>query len=148
MTLSLHTLKPKKGSRSSKKRIGRGLGSTGSYSGRGVKGQRARSGGRNGLKLQGLRSLMLSTPKNRGFKVTLPRPHVVNVGDLNTEFTNGSKVNPKILLSKRLVSDISAGVKILGTGTLKKKLSVEGCAFSESAKQKIEKAGGTIIATA
>ncbi len=148
MTLSLHTLRPKKGSRSDKKRIGRGLGSKGSYSGRGVKGQRARSGGRDGLKKLGIRSLMLSTPKNRGFKVTLPRPHVVNVGDLNKEFTSGSKINPKILLLKSLVSDISAGVKILGTGSLKKKLTIEGCAFSESAKQKIEKAGGTITATA
>ncbi len=144
MTLSLHTLKSHKGSRKSKKRIGRGLASTGTYSGRGVKGQRARSGGRSGLALKGLRPLMLATPKKRGFTVSTNKPVVINVGDLTTEFANGAKVNPQILKKKGLVDDSSAGVKILGKGEIGIRLIVSGCLVSASAKAKIEKAGGAI----
>lgn len=145
MTLSLHTLQPKKGSRHGKKRVGRGLGSTGSYSGRGVKGQRARSGGRAGLKLRGLRSLMLSTPKKRGFRSPKPKLVVVNVSDLARMFTNGAKVNPKAILAKGLLEDVTSGVKILGKGEIGIKLTIEGCMLSASAKEKIERAGGVII---
>lgn len=145
MTLSLHSLKPQRGSRRSKKRIGRGLASTGTYSGRGVKGQRARSGGRSGLKLKGLRGIMLATPKHRGFTVDRERPVVINIGDLAKTFANGAKVDPKILLKKGIVDDISAGVKILGKGEIGITLSISGCLVSATAKQKIEKAGGAII---
>lgn len=145
MTLSLHSLKPKSGSRRDKKRVGRGLGSTGTYSGRGVKGQRARSGGRSGLKLKGLRPLMLATPKRRGFNVSKPSPVVVNIGDLAKAFANGAKVDPKALLKKGLISDMTGGVKILGKGEIGITLSISGCLISASAKQKIEKAGGAII---
>lgn len=145
MSLSLHTLKPKKGSRATKKRVGRGLGSKGSYSGRGVKGQRARSGGRSGLKLKGLRSLMLSTPKQRGFSSDRPKPAVVNVEDLAKAFVNGAKITPKLLLSKGLVSTTEGGVKILSTGTIGIAITIEGCTASASAKQKIEHAGGKIV---
>lgn len=145
MSLTLHTLQPNKGSRRGKKRVGRGLGSTGSYSGRGVKGQRARSGGRSGLKLKGLRPLMLSTPKNRGFHSLKAKPAVLNVSDLARVFANGSKVNPKLLLKKGLISDISEGVKILGKGEIGITLTIEGCQISMSAKAKIEKAGGIVI---
>ena len=145
MTLSLHTLKSQKGSRKSKKRIGRGLGSTGTYSGRGVKGQRARSGGRSGLALKGLRPLMLATPKKRGFTVSTKKPVVLNIGDLVKEFANGAKVNPKILEKRGLVDDSSCGVKILGKGEIGITLIVSGCLVSVSAKAKIEKAGGAII---
>jgi large subunit ribosomal protein L15 len=146
MVLSLHTLKPKKGARKNPKRVGRGLGSTGSYSGRGVKGQRARSGGRAGLKLKGLRPLMLSTPKKRGFISPKARPVVLNIGDLAHEFINGATVSPKILLKKGMIADASAGVKILGKGVLGIKLTVEGCFLSAAAKQKIEAVGGVIVA--
>lgn len=145
MALSLHTLKPTKGSRRGKKRVGRGLGSKGSYSGRGVKGQRARSGGRSGLKLKGLRPLMLSTPKQRGFHSIKPKAMVVNIGDLAKVFVSGAKVNPKAILKKGLVSDITDGVKILGKGDIGIALTLEGCLVSASAKAKIEKAGGTIV---
>lgn len=145
MNLSLHTIAPKKGSRRQPKRVGRGLGSTGSYSGRGVKGQRARSGGRAGLKLKGIRPLMLATPKKRGFLSAKARMAVVNVGDLAKEFANGSKVNPKALLAKKLISDVSGGVKILGKGEIGIKLTIEDCQVSTSAKQKIESAGGVIL---
>lgn len=143
--LTLQSLKPKKGSRTTKKRVGRGLGSKGSYSGRGVKGQRARSGGRAGLKLKGIREIMLSTPKNRGFRSPKTKPLVVNIKDLAKHFSNNAKVNPKLLQQKGLVSEISSGVKVLGTGDIGIALIVEGCLISEAAKQKIEKAGGKII---
>ena len=145
MSLSLHNLKPQKDSRKGKKRVGRGLGSKGSYSGRGVKGQRARSGGRSGLKLKGLRPLMLATPKNRGFQSLKAHPAVLNIGDLAKAFANGAKVNPKAILKKQLVSDITAGIKILGKGDIGIALSIEGCLVSAPAKAKIEKAGGAII---
>lgn len=145
MSLSLHTIKPKSGSRKSRKRIGRGLGSTGRYSGRGVKGQRSRSGGKSGLQLKGLRKIMLSIPKKRGFKSQKPKPETVNVGVLNKLFKEGSKITPKILFDKKLISGINSGVKILGHGTIGIKVIIEGCQFSKSARVMIEKAGGTII---
>ena len=145
MALSLHTLKPKKGSRPTKKRVGRGLGSTGSYSGRGVKGQRARSGGRAGLKLFGIRGIMLSTPKKRGFRSDKPRAEVVNVADLAKHFINGSKVTPKLLLAKGLIPNSAGPVKILAGGEIGIALTIEGCTASESAKNKIEKAGGKVV---
>lgn len=146
MTLSIHTLQPKKGSRRNKKRVGRGLGSTGSYSGRGVKGQRARSGGRGGLKLFGLRALMLATPKKRGFVSSKVKSVVLNVQDLAKAFTNGAKVNPRVLIEKGLISDTAKSVKILGKGEITIKLTVEDCELSSSAKEKIEQAGGVILA--
>jgi len=144
MPLTLHTLHPSKGSKKSKKRLGRGLASKGSYSGRGVKGQRARSGV-SGLKLRGLRQNMLATPKVRGFKSPAPRLVVVNLSDLNTAFGDGAKVSPKLLLKKGLVQDISTGVKILAKGDLTVKLTVTDCKVSASAKVKIEAAGGTVV---
>lgn len=145
MTLTLDNLKPQKGSHKEKKRVGRGLGSKGSYSGRGVKGQRARSGGRSGLQLKGLRSLMLSTPKSRGFSHAIARPLVVNVEDLAKQFTNGAKVTPKLLMKKGLISDTASGVKILGNGEIGVSLMIEDCKVSKIAKEKIEKAGGTVV---
>ncbi len=144
MTLSLHTIKPKDGSRKTKKRVGRGLASKGRYSGRGSKGQRSRSGGKSGLKLKGIRTIMLSIPKKRGFNSNKPKAQVVNVGSLAKNFKDGSKVTPKQLLSKGLISETKTKVKILGTGSIDIKLSVTGCLVSESAKTKIEKAGGEI----
>lgn len=145
MTLSLHTLKPKKGSRRSKKRVGRGLASTGTYSGRGVKGQRARSGGRRGLKLKGIRPLMLATPKKRGFIVSKPKPAIVNIGDVAKAFAGGAQVNPKTLMKRGLIENMTYGVKILAKGEIAIPLSVSGCLMSASAKEKIEKAGGAVI---
>jgi large subunit ribosomal protein L15 len=146
MTLSLHTIKPKEGSRKSKKRVGRGLGSTGRYSGRGSKGQSSRSGGKSGLKLKGIRTIMLSIPKKRGFNSTKPKAQVVNVGDLARNFKDGSKVGPKQLLEKGLISETKTKIKILGNGTIGIKVSLSGCLVSESAKAKIEKAGGEVVA--
>jgi large subunit ribosomal protein L15 len=145
MALTLHNLKPKKGSKKTKKRVGRGNAGSGTYSGRGLKGQRSRSGGRSGLKLKGLRTMMLSQPKKRGFKSGRTPAAIVNLSDLNKVFANGAKVNPKAIQKKGLVEDISAGVKILAKGDIGVKLTIEDCKISEAAKQKIEKAGGKIL---
>ncbi|MBU0646338.1 50S ribosomal protein L15 [Patescibacteria group bacterium] len=145
MSLTLHTIKPKAGSKKSRKRIGRGLGSTGSYSGRGVKGQRARSGGRSGLQLKGLRKIMLSIPKERGFKSQKPKPETVSLAVLNKVFKEGSKITPKHLLDKELIPTMAHGVKILGKGPISIKVVIEGCQMSQPARALIEKAGGTII---
>lgn len=144
MALTLHKIKSFPGSRKKVKRVGRGLGSKGTYSGRGQKGQKARSGGRKGLKLLGMKRIILSTPKLRGFKSPYAKMSVVNVSDLEKKFKDGEIVNPKTLLEKRLVGKMNVAVKILGDGELKKKLIIEKCAVSASAKEKVEKAGGQI----
>jgi len=91
MPLTLHTIKPFSGSKKKVKRVGRGLGSTGTYSGRGQKGQRARSGGRGGLKLLGMKRIILATPKLRGFKSPYPKMVAVNIGDLEKKFNEVDK---------------------------------------------------------
>lgn len=144
MPLTLHTLRPQKGSQKSKKRVGRGLGSTGTYSGRGVKGQSARSGV-SGLKLQGLRHMMLSMPKRRGFTSGYERAQAVNVDDLSKTFKTGMKVTPKLLEKVGLVGSATSPVKVLGDGAITIAITLSGCRVSASAKQKIEAAGGSIM---
>jgi len=145
MPLSLHTISPKKSSRQTKKRIGRGWASKGKYSGRGMKGQRSRSGGKAGLKKLGMRKIMLATPKNKGFKSGRPKLDVVNVAEINKVFAAGAKVTPKLLLSKGLVSKITNGVKVLGNGSIAISITITDCKVSETAKTKIEQAGGTVV---
>ncbi len=145
MSLTLHNIQPKKGSKKTKKRIGRGLASKGRYSGRGLKGQRARSGGKSGLKLRGLRQVMLATPKKRGFKSQKPKPEAVNLATIAKYFANDAKITPKILISRGLVDKSPAGVKILGRGNITIKLTVSDCYLSAEAKKKIKAAGGTVI---
>ena len=123
MTLGLNDLKYKKAGKRRSKRVGRGNASgKGNYSTRGLKGQRARAGGRGGLKLKGLRPRLLQIPKVRGFKSNKPKPAVVNVGDLNKIFKGNEMVTPRALMAKGLVGQIQNGVKILGKGELDKKL--------------------------
>lgn len=144
MSLTLHTIKPFSKSRKKKKRIGRGLGSGGTYSGKGQKGQRARSGGRKGLKLKGLKQMLLGIPKTRGFKSPYPKMAVVNLGDLDKKFKDGEKITPQILKKAGLANNIENGVKILGKGEMTQKIIFEGFHFSGSAKEKVEKAGGHV----
>lgn len=141
--LSLHTIKPAFGAKKKKTIVGRG-GKRGTYSGRGSKGQRARSGGRKNLKRLGMRKLMEQTPKLRGFKSRRPRPAILNVVDLNSKFKDGDTITALILQERGLVDIIKHGVKILGNGEIKIKVAVKGCRLSASAKEKIEKAGGSI----
>lgn len=146
MPFSLSALKPAAGSRTRARRVGRGPGSgRGKTAGRGTKGQRARSGGRRGLKRLGLKRIFQRVPKHRGFTSIHPRPAIVNVGMLEASFAAGAAVTPKALAAADLVRGVRFGVKILGEGELKKALTVKGCAVSKSAKEKIEKAGGRIV---
>jgi len=128
-----------------RKRVGRG-GKRGTYSGRGIKGQKARAG----RKLKPvIRELIKKYPKLRGykFKPLEQKKAVINVETLEKKFKAGSAINPQTLLKLRLIRRIKGKipkVKILGKGEITKKLVVEGCEISKSAKEKIEKAGGQI----
>lgn len=144
MSFTLSTLKPAEGARRKFRRIGRGIGSgRGVYSGRGRKGQKARAGGRKKLKLKGLRKLIEHLPKVGGFRSKYIHPSIVHVRDLEL-FADGIVITPTVLREKGLVRDIEHGVKILSDGEITKKVTVNGCRVSASAKAKIEKAGGTI----
>jgi len=147
MSLSLHTIRPARGSARNKKRIGRGNASGhGSYSTRGQKGQRSRSGGRNKLKRLGFKQILAATPKNRGFKSAKPKNQVVNLKDLNDNFSAGAKINAASLLKADLIRTVQEKIKILGQGELTlQNLEFEGVKLSDSAKLQIEKMGGKII---
>jgi len=106
MSLSLHTIKPAKGSTKKRKRVGRGNASGhGTYSTRGIKGQKARSGVSN-LKRLGMKMTLMRTPKKRGFKSLKPKDQVLNLTDINKNFKDGDTINPKILLKKGLIDTI------------------------------------------
>jgi len=144
MTITLQNLKPFAGSKTKTKRVGRGNASgRGTYSGKGQKGQRARSGGRKGLTLFGLKKMLQSMPKKRGFKSLASRPVILHIKDLNI-FESGFHIDPKSLLDRGLVRNIKDGVKILGDGELKVAVVISGCEVSKSAQEKIEKAGGKV----
>ncbi|MDP3991053.1 MAG: uL15 family ribosomal protein [Candidatus Pacearchaeota archaeon] len=142
--MQLHEIKPihKKKRR---KRVGRG-GKRGTYSGRGIKGQKSRAGRKL---VPEIRHLIKRYPKLRGyrFKSIHLKPVVVNLGFLEKEFKAGDIVSPEILLKQGLIRRIKGKVptvKILAGGNLVKKIEVEGCKVSKAAKENIEKAGGTV----
>ena len=143
--MKLHELRPATGSKKAPKRVGRGTGSgLGRNAGKGEKGQNARSGGgvRPGFE-GGQMPLYRRLPK-RGFKNPFSKEFVcINLDRLNI-FENGTEITPEVLLERRVVSKVLDGVKILGNGTLEKSLTVKGCKFSKSAKEKIEAAGGKV----
>ena len=142
--MELYQLKPIHKSKK-RKRVGRG-GKRGTYAGRGVKGQRARAGRR--LKPV-IRELIKRYPKLRGYKFKKQafKPAIINIETLEKKFKSGEIVDPKILLEKKLIRRIKGKVpkvKILAKGKLTKKLIIEGCQVSKSAREIIEKAGGQI----
>ena len=154
--LSLSTLKPAQ-KRRPRKRVGRGLGSgKGRYSGRGIKGQKSRAGShkmRAGFE-GGQMPIYMRLPKQRGStsKDAMPiGPHrtttvPVNLRDLDRVFDEGADVTLELLVEKGLIKNTRTDVKILGQGDLKKKLTVTAHAFSATAREKIEKAGGKATA--
>lgn len=139
MTLSLHTIRSNKGATKKRKRVGRGNSSGhGTYSGRGQKGQKSRSGV-SGLKRLGLKKRLLQIPKMRGFKSGKPKNQVVSLNQINNNFKDGADISPKLLLAKRLIGTIKLPVKILGKGELKiKNIKFTGVKLSESVKNQIE----------
>ncbi|HHW54466.1 MAG: 50S ribosomal protein L15 [bacterium] len=141
--MKLHELKPQVGEKKSRKRVGRGIGSgLGKTSGRGHKGQKARSGGgvRPGFE-GGQNPLYVRLPK-RGFKNIFRKEFVeVNIEELN-RFADDTIVTPELLLESGIIKKVKDGVKILGKGELEKKLEVRANRFSKSAVEKITAAGG------
>jgi len=143
MAISLSNLRPGKGAKSDKKRVGRGLGSKGTTAGRGQKGQSSRSGV-GGLKRLGMRHTILATPKNRGFKSLQDKSATISVGDLEKTTIASEVVTPKVLAKKGLIKAGERSVKVLGDGEITHAITIKGCEVSASAKDKIEKMGGKI----
>jgi large subunit ribosomal protein L15 len=119
MSIFIHNLKPARGATKKRKRVGRGNASGhGTYSGRGLKGQKARSGV-SGLKRKGMRQMLLRTPKKRGFKSPRDKAQIVKVSEINKHFREGEIVTPKLLSQRGLIRGPRKKVKILGPGELK-----------------------------
>ena len=137
-------LSPVPGSRHRRKRIGRGYGSGhGRTSGRGSKGQKARSGGgvRRGFE-GGQLPLSKGLPEKRGFvNIFRTEYDVVNVGRLDV-FESGAEVTPQSMVEAGLASSLKKPIKVLGAGELNKALTVKANRFSKQARRKIERAGG------
>lgn len=142
--MQLHQLKPIH-RRKSKRRIGRG-GKRGTYSGRGIKGQKSRAG----AKFQPIiREIIKKYPKLKGYrqKVRKKIQVEINITILEEKFKSGEEINPKVLIEKGIIRKIKnrvPEVKILDKGELKKKLTIKNCQISKAAKEKIKKAGGTV----
>ena len=146
--MQLHELQPKHKNRT-KKRVGRG-GAHGTYSGHGMKGQKSRAG-RKMVPI--IRELIKKYPKLRGYRSFRFEKDfaVVNLENLEKTTKDGEIINPENLIKKGIIRTIKGKtpkVKILGTGTLTKKLVVENCKTSKTAKEAIEKAGGSVKASA
>jgi len=147
--MQLHELKPKHKSKK-RKRIGRG-GKRGTYSGKGIKGQKSRAGRRF---KPIIRDIIKRYPKLRGYKFKSKvksqklKPAILNLETLEKKFQAGEKITPEMLLDKKLIHKMkkrTPKIKILGKGNIKKALVIEKCFVSKSAKEKIEKAGGKIL---
>ena len=141
--MNLHELSPAPGSVKSAFRKGRGHGSgNGKTAGKGHKGQKARSGGGVRVGFEGGQMPLVRRIPKRGFNNIFAKPlEAINVSALD-KFEDGAVVDAKALLEKGILSKCEYGVKILGNGQLTKKLTVQASAFSASAKEKIEAAGG------
>lgn len=139
--IKLHELKPRL-PKKKRKRVGRG-GKRGTFSGRGMKGQKARAGIRISPHVR--LPLLERLPKRIGFKSLKIKPAVLNVGDLQKRFKSGEEITIKKLYKIGLLKRPKLRVKVLGDGELTKKFTVEAHAFSKSAKKKIEKAGGKTV---
>ncbi len=141
--MNLHSLKNTAGAKSTRKRLGRGVASgLGKTSGRGHKGQFARSGHKHKLGFEGGQMRLIRRLPKRGFTNVSRKEYLpVNVAELDV-FAVGSEVTPELMKAKGLANGVSDGIKILGNGTITKKLTVKAHKFSVEAKAKIEAAGG------
>ena len=141
--MKLHELQPAPGSRKERTRVGRGIGSgKGKTSGRGQKGQTARSGGGVRLGFEGGQTPLFRRLPKRGFtNINRKEYAIVNLDALN-RYEDGTEVTPELLLETGVISRLKSGVKILGKGQIEKKLTVKAHKFSSSAKEAIEAAGG------
>ena len=152
--IGLHNLKPAPGSRRRRKRVGRGEGSgSGKTSGRGENGYGARSGAKKRTRLEGgqmpihMRMRKLRGPhmkKSMPFEKFRTHTQPVNLKDLEERFDKGAEVTPDALREKGMATRKAVPVKILGQGELSKALTVHAHAFSKTAREKIEAAGGSV----
>ncbi len=145
MSLELHGLRPAKGANKKRKRVGRGPGSGhGKTATRGEKGQKSRSGFSQKVGFEGGQMPLHRRLPKRGFTNKFAKEYaILNVRDLN-KFEDGTEVTPELLRQEGLVRKGKDGVRILGEGELSRKLTVRAHHFSESARQKIEQAGGSV----
>jgi len=144
--VSLHNLKPARGSVRKRKRVGRGPGSgTGKTAGRGEKGQKSRSGYSRKIGFEGGQMPLHRRVPKRGFTNALFRKKfaAVNIGRLEV-FEEGTIVTPEVLVKRGIVKQVRDGVKILGKGELTKTLTVHAHRFSEKAKERIAGLGGKV----
>ena len=141
--MNLHELAPVAGSTHVGKRKGRGTGTgKGKTAGRGHKGQKARSGGKVRVGFEGGQMPLVRRIPKRGFNNIFAKPlTAINVGSLNA-FEDGAVVDAAALIEKGILHECKYGLKVLANGKLTKKVTVKAAAFSESAKAKIEEAGG------
>ena len=141
--MKLHELAPVVGSTQVGKRKGRGHGSgNGKTAGRGHKGQHARSGGGTRVGFEGGQMPLTRRIPKRGFNNIFAKPlEIINLSALN-KFEDGETVTAEALLAKGILSKCEYGYKVLGNGTVTKKVTVQAAAFSEAAKEAIEAAGG------
>ncbi|HEY0255351.1 MAG TPA: 50S ribosomal protein L15 [Kofleriaceae bacterium] len=145
--MTLHNLHPNKGATKAKKRLGRGRGSgTGKTSGKGVKGQKARPGHHGArLAFEGGQVPMPRRIPKRGFKNNnRVEAFAINVELLEKEFDAGATVDMASLRDKGVIPKTASKIKILAEGTITKKLSIKAHGVSAAAKEKIEKAGGSV----
>jgi len=145
MALSLNNLKPAKGSTHKKKRVGRGPGSgLGKTAGRGHKGQKSRSGYSSKIGFEGGQMPLQRRLPKRGFTNIFKKAWLeISLGKIEESFNVGDEVTPEILHERGLIKKAKHDVVILGTGDISKALNVSAHRFTKTAKDKIEKAGGT-----
>lgn len=144
--MKLHTMQPNLGATTTRKRVGRGVGSgLGKTSGKGHKGQNARSGGGVRLGFEGGQLPLFRRLPKRGFSNARfkTRFATINLSDLN-RFEDGAVVTPELLKEMGLIKNQLDGIKVLGNGKLEKKLTVKAHQFSSSAQREIEGNGGKI----
>ncbi|MBO2536425.1 MULTISPECIES: 50S ribosomal protein L15 [Rummeliibacillus] len=143
--MKLHELEPAAGSRKERNRVGRGIATgNGKTSGRGQKGQKSRSGGGVRPGFEGGQNPIFRRLPKRGFtNINRKEYAIVNLDALN-RFEEGTEVTPALLIETGVVGKEKAGIKVLGNGTLDKKLTVKAHKFSTSAKEAIENVGGNI----
>ena len=142
--MKLNTIKPAEGATANRKRVGRGPGSgTGKTAGRGENGQKSRSGAHIRANFEGGQTPLFRRLPKRGFtNARFKKVYaVINLDELN-KFEDGAEINPTILKDMGIVKKANDGIKVLGEGTLKKKLIVKANKFSASAKKQIEDLGG------
>jgi large subunit ribosomal protein L15 len=142
--MKIHELQPAPGSRQTRKRVGRGVGSgMGKTATRGHKGQNARSGGGVRPGFEGGQNPLYRRLPKRGFNNPFRKEYaIVNLEQLNA-FAEGTEVTPELLIESGIIKNPLAGIKVLGDGELTVKLTVKANKFSKSAAEKINTAGGT-----